>query len=355
MIAALPAGAGAAQSQTNKAVAELAWQAGDAISAAHFAPADSCIAFGAAVARKAPKDTMTRAFTGCFASQKQLPGEAWLALLTLAPKDRTAMAGNNENLKALVLISAALPKNPKAVDLATITRPGDGATALRASLTPGATAADFSAAFARLLRTRQKQHTSLRLLATGFEPFGGFPTNPSWDSLQRMDALAWARRGVFLLRLELPVAYGGAETELVKFATRHKPHMILSTGLAASSPFIRIETRAFNGAVNAKDNNGNVLKGKIKPKGPKYLNTAFDTAAMVTALKAKGFEADTSDDAGGYLCNYVYYIGGNWCAGHGCKNLFVHVPKEEKGWTLQRIAKALDIVVDTMVNGAAAP
>ena len=353
MYIALPLGAaepaGTTATANNNAIADLAWQAGDAISAEYFAAPASCTAFAAGVYRKAALKDIQPAFAGCFAQKTPLPGEAWLALLTLTAKDVAAMVNNNPVLKTAADTAAALPANPKAVDLRALCADGDGSTALRAALVPNAGPKEFSDALRRLILTRQKQHNSLRILATGFEPFGGFPTNPSWDGLRRIDALAWARRDVFLLRFELPVAYGGAETRLRELAQRYQPDMILSTGLAAGSPFIRIETRAFNGAISAKDNNGKTLSGKIKGKGALYLPTAFDAAAMAKDLTARGFEAHTSDDAGGYLCNYVYYIGGDWCAAHGCKNLFVHVPRAEPPWSLDRIAEALDMVLDRMV------
>ena len=350
---ALPCGAtesaGAKATPGNEAIADMAWQAGDVISAAYFANPASCTAFSAAVYRKAAPKDMQSAFAGCFAHAKPLPGGAWLALLTLPPGDIAAMVSASPALKTVADTAAALATNPDTVNIAAIVRPGDGDTALRAALVPGAGPEKFADALRRLILTRQKQHNSLRILATGFEPFGGFPTNPSWDGLRRIDAMAWARRDVFLLRFELPVAYGGAETRLRQLAQRYEPDMILSTGLAAGSPYIRIETRAFNGAINAKDNNGNVLQGKIKGKGALYLPTSFNVAAMVKDLAARGYEAKASNDAGGYLCNYVYYIGGDWCAAHGCTNLFVHVPKAEAPWTLDRIAAALDIVLDRMV------
>ncbi|CAN0893004.1 Pyrrolidone-carboxylate peptidase [Linum grandiflorum] len=43
-------------------------------------------------------------------------------------------------------------------------------------------------------------------------------------------------------------------------------------------------------------------------------------------LKKKGFDATISDDAGRYVCNYVYYHSLKFAQQKGHKSLFVHVP-----------------------------
>ncbi|KAF2286678.1 hypothetical protein GH714_023508 [Hevea brasiliensis] len=43
-------------------------------------------------------------------------------------------------------------------------------------------------------------------------------------------------------------------------------------------------------------------------------------------LKKKGYEVTISDDAGRFVCNYVYYHSLRFAEQKGYKSLFVHVP-----------------------------
>lgn len=47
---------------------------------------------------------------------------------------------------------------------------------------------------------------------------------------------------------------------------------------------------------------------------------------MTKALSAKGFDVMTSDDAGRFVCNYVYYHSLRFSEKNGTKSVFVHVP-----------------------------
>jgi pyroglutamyl-peptidase len=48
-------------------------------------------------------------------------------------------------------------------------------------------------------------------------------------------------------------------------------------------------------------------------------------------LNEHGFAAETSRDAGGYLCNLLYYLSLEWAARQpeSCEVLFVHIPPAE--------------------------
>ncbi|XVF31506.1 hypothetical protein REPUB_Repub16aG0151800 [Reevesia pubescens] len=47
---------------------------------------------------------------------------------------------------------------------------------------------------------------------------------------------------------------------------------------------------------------------------------------ITKALAKKGYEVMTSDDAGRFVCNYVYYHSLRFAEQNGTKSLFVHVP-----------------------------
>ncbi|MCO5557345.1 hypothetical protein L7F22_010908 [Adiantum nelumboides] len=58
--------------------------------------------------------------------------------------------------------------------------------------------------------------------------------------------------------------------------------------------------------------------------------TAFPVAELVDSLAKKGFNVAVSEDAGRFVCNYVYYHSLCHAATHETKCLFVHVPPFSK-------------------------
>ncbi|XP_021282740.1 uncharacterized protein LOC110415416 [Herrania umbratica] len=54
--------------------------------------------------------------------------------------------------------------------------------------------------------------------------------------------------------------------------------------------------------------------------------TSLPVEEIAKALAKKGYEVMTSDDAGRFVCNYVYYHSLCFAEQNGTKSLFVHVP-----------------------------
>ncbi|EOY11727.1 Pyrrolidone-carboxylate peptidase isoform 3 [Theobroma cacao] len=54
--------------------------------------------------------------------------------------------------------------------------------------------------------------------------------------------------------------------------------------------------------------------------------TSLPVEEITKALAKKGYEVMTSDDAGRFVCNYVYYHSLCFAEQNGTKSLFVHVP-----------------------------
>jgi hypothetical protein len=82
------------------------------------------------------------------------------------------------------------------------------------------------------------------ILLTGFEPFGGDDSNPSWR-------IAQALHGQYIegARVEavcLPTVFGAANTTLRAAVLRHRPQLVLCLGLAANRAEISVERVAIN-------------------------------------------------------------------------------------------------------------
>ncbi|CAI9770208.1 unnamed protein product [Fraxinus pennsylvanica] len=54
--------------------------------------------------------------------------------------------------------------------------------------------------------------------------------------------------------------------------------------------------------------------------------TSLPVEDIAKALAKMGYEVITSDDAGRFVCNYVYYHSLRFAEQNGIKSLFVHVP-----------------------------
>ncbi|KAM1110985.1 hypothetical protein ACFX13_010385 [Malus domestica] len=55
--------------------------------------------------------------------------------------------------------------------------------------------------------------------------------------------------------------------------------------------------------------------------------TSLPLEGVTKALAKKGYEVVISDDAGRFVCNYVYYHSLRFAEQNGTKSLFVHVPR----------------------------
>lgn len=59
---------------------------------------------------------------------------------------------------------------------------------------------------------------------------------------------------------------------------------------------------------------------------PNFMQTTLPVEEITKTLATKGYDVMTSDDAGRFVCNYVYYHSLRFAEQNGNKSLFVHVP-----------------------------
>ena len=137
-----------------------------------------------------------------------------------------------------------------------------------------------------------------RVLVTGFEPFGGNEVNPS-------ALIAEALEGVVL-----PVSFARANGALRDAIAERDPELVVCFGLADGDTAISVERFAHNlEEVDAIDNDGARGSGaEIDPAGPLALRSTLPVDEIVAALRDDGIPAAVSRDAGGYLCNHVFYV-----------------------------------------------
>lgn len=166
----------------------------------------------------------------------------------------------------------------------------------------------------------------MKILVTGFEPFGGDPENASLEAVRRLKA-AWAdapQPGIELVTGALPVAFATVGPALDALVDAHRPDAVLAVGEAGGRSAITPERWAVNeDDARIPDNAGDQPRAtRIDPGGPDRRASAFDADALVSAVLAVGLPADASADAGRFLCNHVAYL----VAGLDVPGGFVHVP-----------------------------
>lgn len=178
---------------------------------------------------------------------------------------------------------------------------------------------------------RERRASGAVVLFTGFEPFGGEPTNPTAELMQRLGP-EWQPPGGGTVRtLVLPVSWRRTWEELEAALERERPRAVVAWGLAAKAEAVKVERVALNADDGPEDNDGEQRSGSvIEPGGPLAVEARLPVREVVAALGAAGIPAAVSHHAGTYLCNHVLYRLARWAArGRGRVAGFVHVPRAE--------------------------
>ena len=165
----------------------------------------------------------------------------------------------------------------------------------------------------------------MSILLTGFEPFDGAETNPSWEAVCRVPDVVTGRE---VHRLRLPGVYGEAADMLRGEIAQLQPELVISCGVAGGRQAVTPELVAINYRhARIADNAGKLCQGEpIIPDGPAAHMTRLPIHAMIDAVKAAGIPCALSLSAGAYVCNDVYFALLSAEEEYGHRGLFVHVP-----------------------------
>jgi pyroglutamyl-peptidase len=161
----------------------------------------------------------------------------------------------------------------------------------------------------------------MKILLTGFEPFGKASSNPSGEIVKQIS-------GENIVTAILPVAYAKSTERLLVLIEEHNPDVVICLGQAEGRTEITPERVAINlDDARLADNEG-VLRSDIKiiDGGPDAYFSTLPVKEIVEAIKAKGVPAAVSLSAGAFLCNHVFYVVQNKFAGTNVRSGFVHVP-----------------------------
>ncbi len=150
----------------------------------------------------------------------------------------------------------------------------------------------------------------MRVLISGFEPFGGRDLNPTAFLIEalRHGEISYPPELVVESVL-LPVTFQESYQKLRHTIEAFNPDVVFAFGQAAGRAAIELELRAEN-RIHAEvmDNNGaRPTDMKISEHGAEFLPSTLPLQGIESALKDGGLPAALSRSAGTFVCNYIFY------------------------------------------------
>lgn len=167
----------------------------------------------------------------------------------------------------------------------------------------------------------------MKIMVTGFDPFGGDKINPSWEAVQ---ALPEHIGQIQVQKCRIPTEFEGAVRRIREKMDEIQPDAVLCLGLYGGCPSIRVERVAINlQDARIPDNAGAQPQDKpVRPEGPDAYFSTIPTRKFVEAMTSRGIPAVLSYSAGTYVCNTLLYAVLDHCARQGLRIPcgFLHIP-----------------------------
>ncbi len=200
----------------------------------------------------------------------------------------------------------------------------------------------------------------MKVLITGFDPFGGETMNPAWEAVKLLkDEIGGAQ----IIKLQIPTVVGKSIQKIHEKMQEIHPDIVISVGQAGGRFGVTPERVAIN-VTDARipDNEGNQpIDVPIFEDGDTAYFSNLPVKAMVQAIKHAGYPSVLSNSAGTYICNHVmygilYYIQKEF---PGVRGGFIHVPyataqvvdkPQTPSMSLTDIAASLEAAVEAAVS-----
>ena len=200
----------------------------------------------------------------------------------------------------------------------------------------------------------------MKILITGFDPFGGENINPALEAVKKLpDTILNSE----IIKLEIPTVFRKSLETIEENIIKHKPDVVISVGQAGGRFGGTPERVAINiDDARIKDNEGNQpIDISIFEDGEAAYFSNLPIKAMVKEMMDNGIPASVSNTAGTFVCNHVMY--GVLYMIHkkytGKKGGFIHVPyipsqvvtkPNTPAMSLDDIAKGLELCIKAAVE-----
>ena len=203
----------------------------------------------------------------------------------------------------------------------------------------------------------------MKILLTGFEPFGGENINPAKEAVKLVkDEI----KGAQIVKCYVPVVFGKAIDTVYEAMKKEKPDAVLLIGQAGGRYEMTPERVAINcDDARIPDNEGNSpVDQAVFADGPSAYFSTLPIKKMVENMKANNVPAAISNTAGTYVCNHLmygvrYYIEKEFPNTIGG---FMHVPflheqvmnkKETASLSKEDVVKGIEASLEAIVDSLA--
>lgn len=196
----------------------------------------------------------------------------------------------------------------------------------------------------------------MKILITGFDPFGGETVNPAFEAVKLLPNRIGAHE---IVKLEIPTVFRKAPRVIEKKMEEVRPDAVISVGQAGGISTIHVERVAVN-LMDARiaDNEGNQPVDETIVEGaPAAYFSKLPVRRMRDRVQEEGIPCAISYTAGTFVCNDVMYevLHLTETKFPGAISGFIHVPfavqqgvgKPEGTPTmsLQTMARALELAI----------
>lgn len=194
----------------------------------------------------------------------------------------------------------------------------------------------------------------MKIIVTGFDPFGGEKINPSIECVKALPEI----EGVKLIRLELPTVFKESAQRLNEVINDVKPDAVLSVGQSGGRAGITMERIAINvDDARIPDNiSQQPIDEEIQVEGEAAYFSTLPIKRIVKAIREAGISAEVSNSAGTFVCNHIMYqaLFAATKADKPFKAGFMHIPfipeqtTDKPSLPLEESTKALQIAIETI-------
>ena len=198
----------------------------------------------------------------------------------------------------------------------------------------------------------------MKILVTGFDPFGGQSINPAYEAVRLLlDRIGEAT----IIKAQIPTIYGQGADLLEQLLKTYEPDSVLLVGQAGGRDAICAERVAINVQdASIADNAGNQpVDQPVVPGGPAAYFATIPIKEIMHRIKEAGIPCRISDSAGTFVCNdlmyrLLHYIDTKKPAMTGG---FIHVPYlpeqvptgKAPSMELDVIVRALTVTLETII------
>lgn len=199
----------------------------------------------------------------------------------------------------------------------------------------------------------------MRVLVTGFEPFGEYSENSSWEVAQRVASCGIEMGEVEVVAVQLPVSFARVGEVLRSAIELHTPDLVIMLGQSAVADLIKLERVALN-MMDSSNGDNDGVKPDEEPiyKGDESaLFTSLPIKRLRSAIDEKGIAVKISNSAGLYVCNRIYYEALRMCKERAMQAIFVHLPlceeqtshqTDKKSMPLGDMCRAVQTIIEEM-------